>query len=172
MRGRERRLTHLVGSKDRFALELGERSGGLRRVDVWLAGQHLTCDDDMAYVPQLLESLRSDRAGLDSVNRLPPPFPGLPPEAAHRRLQAEDGERREQWWFLRWGPTTDNVVTYLFRDGERLVITAEFWRDEHLQRHPEHAGAVFAAEIPAEELATVLQDAAAALGQRWSSSDG
>jgi hypothetical protein len=44
------------------------------------------------------------------------------------------------------------------------VITVEFWREEHLRRHPEHIGAVFVAEIEAEELGGILRDAAAVLG--------
>ena len=39
----------------------------------------------------------------------------------------------------------------------RLVITVEFWREEHLRCHPERAGTVFAAKIITEELAGVLR---------------
>ena len=47
----------------------------------------------------------------------------------------------------RAGPTTDNVLAHLFREGNHLVITVEFCREEHLRRHPEHLGAIFLAEI-------------------------
>ena len=136
--------------------------GGLRRVDIWVAGQWLTCDDNMAYVPQFRLSVQRDLARLDSV--APAPFPGLPPAAIHQQLLTDDDGLGEQWWFLHWGPTTDNVLAYLFRDGDRLVITMEFWREEHLRRHPEHRGAVFVAEIEAEELADILQNAVGVLG--------
>lgn len=62
-----------------------------------------------------------------------------------------------------WGPTTDNVVAYLFREEDGLVITLEFWREEHLLSHPEDAGAVFVAEIPSHELIGILEGIAAAL---------
>ncbi|GGT25276.1 hypothetical protein GCM10010222_79040 [Streptomyces tanashiensis] len=39
----------------------------------------------------------------------------------------------------------------------------EFWREEHLLSHPEDAGAVFVAEIPAEEFVEILEGIAAAL---------
>jgi hypothetical protein len=158
-------VTLLLGTKERFALEVGEWCGGLRRVDVWAAGQWLTCDDNMAYAPQLRVSVQHDRARLDSIKNSPSPFPGLPPAAVHRQLLADSDGLREQWWFLQWGPTTDDVLAHLFRDGDHLVITVEFCREEHLRRHPEHIGAVFVAEIEAEELAGILQDAAAALGR-------
>lgn len=56
------------------------------------------------------------------------------------------------------------MLAHVFRESGYLVITVEFRRDEHLQRCPEHTGAVFASEITAEELAGILQNAAAALG--------
>ena len=155
-------VTLLMGRKERFALEAGEWDGGLRRVDIWVAGQWLTCDDNMAYVPQFRLSVQRDLARLDSV--APAPFPGLPPAAIHQQLLTDDDGLGEQWWFLHWGPTTDNVLAYLFRDGDRLVITMEFWREEHLRRHLEHRGAVFVAEIEAEELADILQNAVGVLG--------
>jgi hypothetical protein len=142
---------------------VGEWREGLRRVDIWAAGQWLTCDDNMAYVPQLRSSLQHDRARLDSINASPSPFPGLPPAAVHRQLLADEDGLRERWRFLHWGPTTDNVLGHLFRDGDHLVITVEICRQEHFRRHPEHIGAVFVAEIEAEELGGILQNAAAAL---------
>ncbi len=56
------------------------------------------------------------------------------------------------------------MLAHVFRESGYLVITVEFWRDEDLQRCPEHAGAVFASEITAQELTGMLQNAAAALG--------
>jgi hypothetical protein len=157
-------VTLLLGSKERFALEIGERAEGLRRVDAWMAGQWLTCDDNLAYVPQLRWCLQRDRVRLESAEVPPSPFPGLSPSAVHRQLLAGDDGLREQWCFLERGPTTDNVLAHVFRESGYLVITVEFRRDEHLQRCPEHTGAVFASEITAEELAGILQNAAAALG--------
>jgi hypothetical protein len=150
---------------ERFALELGEQRGGLRRVDAWAAGQWLTCDDNMAYVPQLQQSMRRELVRLDSLNDSRSPFPGLSPAAAHRHLLADAGELREGWQFLEWGPTTDNVLAHLLPDGGHLAITVGFWREEHLRRHPEHVGAVFVTEIAAEELADILQGAVTALGR-------
>ncbi|MFI1654798.1 hypothetical protein ACH4ZU_07630 [Streptomyces sp. NPDC020472] len=93
-------------------------------------------------------------------------------EATHRRLreQAGDGDEseadyqlRSRFWVLLWGPTTDNLTAYLFRERDHLVITLGFWREEHLLSHPEDAGAVFVAELPAEKLIGILEGIAAAL---------
>ena len=157
-------MTLLVGDKARFAVEVGEwRGGQLRRVDMWASDQWLTCEDNTAFVPQLHRSLQAECARMTAIMETPPPFAGLPPDVAHRRLLANDDGLRESWWFLQWGPTTDNVLAHLFPHGDDLAITAEFWREEHLRLHPEHAETIFVAEITADELTGILQDAAVAL---------
>jgi hypothetical protein len=88
--GRIYGVTFLLGIKERFALEIGERVEGMRRVDAWMAGQWLTCDDKMAYVPQL-RVVPPARPGPAGVSRSPAvslpravPF-GRSPAAARRR---------------------------------------------------------------------------------------
>jgi hypothetical protein len=95
-------------------------------------------------------------------------------EAAHRqhldrmsRLEDDYGQFRP---FTHWGPTTDNVLTFMFRDGGHLLITFEFWRERHLCEHPEHAGRVLVAELPAEELGEILDQLVTVLGQDQSRS--
>jgi hypothetical protein len=48
----------------------------------------------------------------------------------------------------------------VFRDGERLAITFEFWRDTH---PPEERGRVFVAELPEAEFIGTLEQVLAAL---------
>ncbi|WP_438318651.1 hypothetical protein ACSHWO_34560 [Streptomyces sp. HUAS TT3] len=148
----------VLGKKLRFAAEVGE-PGPLCRVALWAAGKWLTCDDNMAYVPQFRRDVLDAAARLRSGDGFPLPFAGLSAEATHRRLMQDagdgesDGDHQLHGRFraLLWGPTTDNVTACLFREGDRLVLTFEFWREEHLLSHPEDAGAVFVAEIAAEE---------------------
>jgi hypothetical protein len=85
----------------------------------------------------------------------------LSPEETHRQLLELDDGSRQRFWFPDWGPTTDNIGGHVFRVGEQLVITFEFWRDEHPV--PEERGAVFVAELPAAELLDVLDQMLAAL---------
>lgn len=136
-----------LGDKSRFAVEIGDWHGGLCRVDLWAAGQWLTCDDNWAYVSQFRHTVQSDCAWLVAGGGSPTPFPGLSLAATHRRLLADSEGLREQWWFLLWGPTTDNVSAHLFRDGDHLTITLQFWRERHLRLHPEHVGVVFVVAI-------------------------
>ncbi|WP_329134185.1 hypothetical protein OG552_18175 [Streptomyces sp. NBC_01476] len=155
----------LLGDKGRFAVEVGEWTDSLRRVDLWVADHWLTCDDNAAYVEQFRPAVRDTALQVRSGHGWPLPFAGLSPAATHRRFVAatgndtEDELLRERFWiFDGWGPTTDNLLAYLFRDGDQLVITVQFWRDEHLRNHPEHAGTVFAVEIEAAEFAGILED--------------
>ncbi|MFI7060162.1 hypothetical protein ACIBL3_04190 [Kribbella sp. NPDC050124] len=151
-------------------MEVGDWAGpALRRVDLWAGGEWLTCDDNMAFVPQFRRSVARTAAWLRAGHGWALPFAGLSAAAAHRRLIAgtgreeEDDALRRRFHFGDWGPTTDNVEAFLFRDGERLEITWQFWREEHLLRHPAHVGMVFAVEIGAGELAGLLEDLVAVL---------
>jgi hypothetical protein len=151
----------LLGDKRRFAVEVGDRVGAeLRQVDLWAAGQWLTCDDNEAFVKQFRRSVRDTAIDVRAGHGSSVPFTGLSPAAAHRRFVAaygnEDELLRERFWFFHWGPTTDNVTAFLFREGDELVLTFQFRREEHLREHPEHAGAVFVVEIQAAEFADIL----------------
>jgi hypothetical protein len=161
------------GDRARLAVEVGEWSGpALRRVDLWAASQWLTCDDNTVFVPQFRWYVSKTAASLRAGQGAPLPFAGLSAAAAHRRIIAGTGSEEEDdalrtrfRVFGDWGPTTDNLEAFLFRDGEHLEITWQFWREEHLRRHPEHAGMVFAVEIGAAELAGLLEDLVAAISE-------
>ncbi|MBC7820261.1 MAG: hypothetical protein IAG10_25535 [Planctomycetaceae bacterium] len=155
----------LFGDKQRFAVEVGEFWEGdtrLRRVDLWAADRWLTCDDNMAFVPQFCMSVRDSLDWLRSGCDLSLPFPDVSPAEAHRLLLSADDGSREQFWFPLWGPTRDNVTAHVFRVGNRLSIPFEFWRPAHPR--PEELGAVFVAEMPESELIDVLVQMLAALG--------
>lgn len=161
----------VFGDRARLGVEVGDWAGpALRRVDVWAAGQWLTCDDNMAFVPQFRRSVAETAAWLRAGHGAAVPYADLSAAAAHRRLIAGTGREEEDdalrsrfRVFGDWGPTTDDVEAFLFRHGERLEITWQFWREEHLLRHPAHVGMVFAVEIGAAELAGLLEDLVAVL---------
>lgn len=163
-------MSVLLGDKFRFAAEVGE-AGPLCRVDLWAAGRWLTCDDNVAYVPQFRRDLLDCAAWLRSGGGSPLPFADVSAEATHRHfVQSAGADEPEADYTLRgwsrallWGPTTDNLTAYLFREGDRLAITLEFWREEHLLNHHEDAGAVFVVKISAEEFVGILDGVAAAL---------
>ncbi|MFD5935547.1 hypothetical protein [Streptomyces sp. NPDC060333] len=161
----------VLGDKQRFAAEVSG-AGQPRQVDLWAAGRWLTCDDNVAYVPQFHRDVLDTAAWLRSGNGSPLPFAGVSAEATHRMLMHRAGDDdepeadyrlRSRFQGLLWGPTTDNVTACLFREEHRLLIALEFWREEHLINHPQDAGAVFVVEIPAEEFVGILEGIAAAL---------
>lgn len=160
-----------LGDKAKLAAEVGDWSGpALRQVDLWAAGQWLTCDDNTVFVPQFRVSVSRTAAWLRAGHGDSLPFAGLSAAAAHRRIISGDGTKEENdalrsrfRVFGDWGPTTDNVEAFLFRDGERLEITWRFWREAHLRSHPEHTGTVFTVKTGAAELAGLLDDLVAVL---------
>jgi hypothetical protein len=155
----------LIGDKQRFAAEVGEfwdETRICRRVDLWAAGHWLTCDDNSVHVGVFTTSVRSTLRWLQSGRDLTPPFPGVSMEETHRRLLEIDDGSREQFWFPRWGPETDNVTGHLFRIGDQLAITFEFWREQH--PNAEERGQVFVARLPESEFVRVLEQLVSALG--------
>lgn len=165
-------MTTVLGDRLRFAADVGAWDHELCRVDLWAAGQWLTCDDNMAFVRQFRPAVRTTADWLRSGAGHPLPFDGMSPEAAHRHLmrragaedetEAEYGYRR-RFRVLEWGPTTDNVTVHLFRGGDRSLITFQFRREEHLLKHPEHADEVFVAEILTAEFVGILDHLVAVL---------
>jgi hypothetical protein len=159
------RVSTLLGDRQRFAAEVGESRGDsdrLRRVDLWAAGRWLTCDDNIAFVPQFRMSVQDTLDWIQSGCDLSPPYAGVSLIETHRRLLEVDDGSRERFWFPLWGPTTDNVTGHVFRAGELVSITLEFWRETH--QPPDDRGKVFVAEIPEAELADVLRQMIVALG--------
>ncbi|WP_327687285.1 hypothetical protein [Streptomyces sp. NBC_00467] len=141
-------------------------------MDIWLAGNLLTCDDNLAFVKQFRLAVVDTAARLRSGEGSPLPFAGLSPEGAHRGLMLRAGhddeteadyQKRSQFRGLSWGPTTDNVTAHLFRDVDCLVITMQFVREEHLLKHPEYEGEVFVVRISTAEFVGLLEDLVALL---------
>ncbi|WP_103890105.1 hypothetical protein [Actinacidiphila yanglinensis] len=165
-------MTTILGDKHTFAIEVGEWDHELCRVDIWAAGIWLTCDDNMAFARQFRRDVLDTAAWLRSGMASALPFDGLSPQAAHRRLMLRAGtddeseadfEFRSRFRVMNWGPTTDNVTAHHFQDQDSSLITLQFRRDEHLLKHPEHAGEVFLAKISTEEFVGILHDLVAVL---------
>ncbi|MEV4283069.1 hypothetical protein [Actinoplanes xinjiangensis] len=159
-------MTRRFGDRARFAVEVGEvwpppptPATELRTVDLWAAGKWLTTDDNTAFLPTFIRFLRSTAGKVRRREVSPCPFPQRAPEEVFHLLHADDEtDFREQFWLMHWGETVDNVTSYAYLDGDDLVIVFSYWRAEH--PFPEDLGKVFVARIPADEFATVLDEAA------------
>lgn len=156
-------FVEVFGSKSRFAAEVGEFWGGstqLRRVDLWGADQHLTCDDNIVYVPQFLGAIQETIQQLDihgfAALRIPP----ASPEGIHLWLAENDG--RWDHRFPTWGPTTDNLEGYLVRAEDHFLFTFRFWRET---TSPDIRATVFHTSFVVTELRAVLEHIASALIQ-------
>ena len=152
------------GSRHHFAIEIASEAPEpeVRTVNIWGAGQWLTCDDNSAYVPVFASQLEHTARYLIASDRLAPPWPNLNPEEIHRRLDAQD-DVRETYRFMNWGPTTDNVTAYVFRGriDETVHLSFAFWRRDH--PFPDQLGRVFTASLALRDLILILFDAATVL---------
>jgi hypothetical protein len=154
------------GERNLFALEVGPPSDdrptmGMRDVDIWAAGIELTCDDNSAFVPQFCMSVEATITWLLSDDDRSMPYPELTLEENHRRLRAEDYGECSPFFFMDWGPTTDNLANFLFRRGSEMLLTFEFWRAEHPR--PSELGKVFVVAVPERKLIRCLHQAVCVL---------
>jgi hypothetical protein len=134
--------------------EFYERNRNLRLVEIWVADQHITCDDSWAYLPTFCGDLDYSISMLLQDHYQSLPWPDLSPAQTHNRLHEMDDGTAERFWALNWGPTTDNVYALLFRQGQNVILTFEFWRPSH--HNPADLGKVFTVELPERELLRVL----------------
>ncbi|WP_435830344.1 hypothetical protein [Micromonospora echinospora] len=150
-------MTRRFGDRAAFAVEVGEiQPPSLRVVDLWMAGQRLTTDDNSAHVPFFSRAMRSSAAQVRRRDVKSCPFPGRAPEEIFRLLEADETGFREQFWFMRWGEIVDNVSTYAYLENDLVVVFA-FWRASH--PFPEDLGKVFVARIPPDEFAAIVEEA-------------
>ncbi|MGA3525400.1 hypothetical protein [Melissospora conviva] len=162
-------MTRCFGDRATFAVEIGEiEPHQLRAVDLWAAGKRLTTDDNWAFLPFFSRVMRSSAAQVRRRDVKPCPFPGRAPEEIFRLLHADETEFREQFWFMQWGETVDNVSTYAYLDDD-LVIVFAFWRADH--PFPDDLGKVFVARIPPEEFVATVEEAADLLDVEFDSVD-
>ncbi|MEU8210334.1 hypothetical protein AB0B85_14175 [Micromonospora sp. NPDC049044] len=151
-------MTRRLGDRATFAVEIGgAEPQQLRVVDLWAAGKRLTTEDNYAFLPSFIRAMRSSAGQVRRRDVKPCPFPGRTPEEIFRLLQEDDTEFREQFWFMQWGETIDNVSKYAYLDDD-LVIVFAFWRPNH--PFPDDLGKAFVARIPPEEFVATAEDAA------------
>jgi hypothetical protein len=151
-------MTRRLGDRETFAVEVGEvESAQLRVVDLWAAGKRLTVDDNSAFLPFFCPAMRATAEQVRRGEVEPHPFPGLSPEDNFRRLEENEYEFRQRFWFMEWGETVDNVSRYAYLDGD-LVFTFAFWRPTH--PFPADRGRVFTARISPDDFVTTLVAAA------------
>jgi hypothetical protein len=117
----------------------------------------LTAYDNAAYVPSLCYNMRSASAQVRQREIGPCPFPGRSPEEIFRRLEADETEFRERYWFMQWSENLDNVTRYAYLDEDLMIVFA-FRRADH--SFPDDVGKVFVARVPPDNFAATPDRAA------------
>lgn len=166
-----------IGDKNKFAFEIAEQPLGnlssdaeiynqLRQVDIYIAGRSVCCDDNQVFVSQFVNSIWHTaeflKKKLDYYSEKDFFF-GKSIEEAHkliRQLRNLDLEMLNRFWvadLLHWGPTTDNIICFLFPIHGKLYLTFEFWRDTH--QPSEEIGQVFGVEITPYEIIRICETA-------------
>jgi hypothetical protein len=162
---KRRTMMRQFGDRATFCVEIGGiATPGLRVVDVWAAGTWLTTKDNAAYVPSFTHLMRWDLERVRRGDILPRPFPGRTPEEICRLLRADQTGFGQQFWFLHWGETLDNVASYAYLAGD-LVIVFEHWPTN--DPADKHLGKVAVVRIPPDEFATIAEEAAAVLDAEY-----
>lgn len=118
-----------IGDKSKIAFIIGERAGkDLRIVNVHVGGELVTYYDNTAYVPQFVHAI--EREALDIENK----------------------NISDEYRFLNWGPTTDDVSARGVWEGGNLRLACDL-RD----------GKTIEVSVPAEYLVAVYREVAIAL---------
>ena len=160
-----------IGNKDKFAFDIAENmEGGLRVVDIIIANRSICCDDNSVYVPQYIESLNTtlEELSKNDYTKHSICLENKSYEEIHRFIEStrdedsnnyniENDELYYIYRFMDWGPTTDNISSFLFPFNEKWVLTYEFWRKEH--KNKEEIEVVNSIEVNTEELISTIREA-------------
>ena len=160
----------IIGNKETFAFEIGlETEKNLRVVDIIINNRYVCCDDNVAYVPQFSNDLKSELEKLENLQKdsFLNYLSGKSIEEIHQFIDSTRGEESENcnleddkiypyFRFLDLGPTTDNFTCFLFFKKNDLYVTYQFWRDTH--QNKEELGKVFFAKIDKEEAIYIISE--------------
>jgi hypothetical protein len=153
------------GDKATFAFEVGERvSGDLRTVNIFIGGRNICCDDNKPYIPQFIGSIARSAEGLKTIDeylKFERCFSGMTVEEAHEFVKSTRDENSENYdieddkiylthSFMDWGPTTDNVTSFLLPVENKFFLTYEFWRETH--EPASEIGRIYSMEVLPREI--------------------
>jgi hypothetical protein len=158
----------IIGNRARFAFEIGEyRDAQLRRVDIWAGGTRLCVDDNSAYIPQFTTGLACEIKDSYRISDFSKYLHDLSPiemaafvcstrDEDSPNYGIEDDSIYPRYKFLDLGPTTDNLISFLFRDTHTSFFVHSFWRDAWQKGLPRTYQVV---ELDFEEIMSVYKAA-------------
>lgn len=176
MREKKHSEMKILGSRSQFAIEIGENQNNetnLRYVDVWAASQLLTVVDNLVYVPQFCGSVSSDLSfllsKLDYIEEFKRPFAELTIEDNFQMLNGADaGEPPKlfnKYRIMDWGPTSDDVLMFLFIESGVCYLPFMFNHQAHSET--DEASKIFVVEILLGEFLQILHEAIFELAYNW-----
>ncbi|HEX4909540.1 MAG TPA: hypothetical protein VFV64_02115 [Permianibacter sp.] len=161
----------LFGDQSLFAFGVHEDDqADLRKVDIFIGGRNVCCDDNCVYLPHFAARLKdvvADHSMKDNSWKYERYLAGMTVEQIHTFLMStrdsesenyglEDDRLYPYYRFLDWGPTTDNLTSFLFPFGNELYLTYEFWRDAHKPK--EDVGRVFGVSTSQHQIVSAISD--------------
>jgi hypothetical protein len=118
-----------IGDNSKIGFIIGERtSRDLRIVDVYVGGVLVTYYDNKAYVPQFIHSIECEASDIEN-----------------RKIS-------DEYLFLNWGPTTDDVSACGEMENDNLRLTCEL-----------RNGKLIEITLPIEYVVSVYREAASEL---------
>jgi len=114
----------LIGNKKIFAFlidDLEEGSGDLQSVNIWINNEDVTYIDNIVYLPQFVQSLKNDLLWMRS-NRIKECIGVKTEKDAVKKYFKELDEEAVKYRFLNYGPTTDDVRSFIFESENSIFI--------------------------------------------------
>ncbi len=137
------------------------------RVDIWLGGQLITCDDNTAYLGTFKVDLRHDLKRISDFSQFTHLFDDKTPKEVHQFIYSTRDEHSVNHnifddsvypahQFMGWDAITDNVTAFLVDWDSCLNVTWSFWRADH--HEPENINVINAISLSKHEVFNVIED--------------
>ena len=138
----------IIGNKNTFAFEIAESSNNeTRKINIIIGNTSLCVDDNSVYIPLFINNLNDSLKKIKETDFLTYTsyFNGKNCEETHKFIQSTRNEDSSNfdiendglyltYHFMDWGPTTDNISCFLYQNNAQLLLSYEFWREEHLNK--------------------------------------
>ena len=135
----------IVGNTNIYGFEVGDKINQiLQTVDIIIGNYYVSCDDNAVYLLEFISDIKYTIQHLKDVdltiyNKY---YENKTIEEIHEFISnnwaenspsydIEDGKLYSLHRFMDWGSTTDNITSLLFLYKNELILTFQFWRDDH-----------------------------------------
>lgn len=143
----------MFGDESTFAINIEKTDRNNCILEIFIAGKRATVEENLAYIPKVTAHLITEIKRLSSsafyLFTYADYLADLNEEEALHKLDdiyyedTEDYTEEEEEYheecreissyysFLAWGPTTENISSYIYPVQQKLYIGFKFWKEEH-----------------------------------------